>query len=46
MALSAKPEGKLAGALSDPTELKRWKVDRISRSSIHLIGRKTSKGMQ
>jgi dihydrofolate reductase len=40
-----KPDGQPVGAMSEPTELKRWKLDRISRAGAHLMGRKTYEGM-
>lgn len=41
----AKPDGSPVGAMSEPAELKRWKLDRISRAGAHLMGRKTYEGM-
>jgi len=39
------PDGMPAGAMSEPPELKRWKLDRISGAGAHLMGRKTYEGM-
>ncbi|WP_217576941.1 dihydrofolate reductase family protein [Mesorhizobium sp. GbtcB19] len=33
------PEGFPTGALPEPAELKRWKLDRISHAGAHLMGR-------
>ena len=41
----ATPDGMPVGAMSEPEELKRWKLDRISRAGAHLMGRKTYEGM-
>ena len=41
----AKPDGSPMGATSEPAELKRWKLDRISRDGAPLMGRKTYEGM-
>src|SRR5439155_26004186 len=40
----AGPHGH-AGALPEPDELKRWKLDRISRAGTHIMGRVTSEEM-
>lgn len=34
-----KPDGMALGAMPEPPELKRWKLDRISRASAHIMGR-------
>ena len=40
----AGPHGH-AGALPEPDELKRWKLDRISRAGTHIMGRVTYEEM-
>jgi len=40
-----KPDGTPVIAMPEPPELKRWKLDRISRAGIHAMGRKTYQGM-
>ncbi len=39
------PEGKPVGAMSESAELKRWKLDRITRAGTHIMGRVTYEGM-
>jgi dihydrofolate reductase len=34
-----KPDGMAVGAAAEPTELKRWKLDRISKAGTHAMGR-------
>jgi dihydrofolate reductase len=34
-----------AGALAEPEELKRWKLDRIRRAGTHIMGRVTYEQM-
>ena len=34
-----KPDGMPVGTMPEPPELKRWKLDRISRASAHIMGR-------
>ena len=34
-----KPKGMAVGAMPEPPELKRWKLDRISRAGAHIMGR-------
>ncbi|MET3794494.1 dihydrofolate reductase family protein [Aquamicrobium terrae] len=34
-----KPDGMAVGAMPEPPELKRWKLDRISHASTHIMGR-------
>lgn len=41
-----KPDGLPVGATREPAELKRWKLDRISRAGAHAMGRKTYEGMK
>jgi dihydrofolate reductase len=41
----AKPDGMAVGAMAEPAELKRWKLDRISRAGAHAMGRKTYQEM-
>jgi dihydrofolate reductase len=41
----AKPDGVAVGAMPEPSELKRWKLDRISRAGAHAMGRKTYQEM-
>ena len=33
------PEGMSTGGFPEPAELKRWKLDRISRAGTHIMGR-------
>ena len=40
-----KPDGLAVGAMPEPPELKRWKLDRISRAGAHLMGRVTYQEM-
>lgn len=40
----AGPKGH-AGALAEPEELRRWKLDRISRAGTHIMGRTTYEEM-
>lgn len=40
-----KPDGMAVGAMQEPPELKRWKLDRISRAGAHIMGRVTYEGM-
>jgi dihydrofolate reductase len=40
-----KPDGMAVGAMPEPPELKRWKLDRISRAGTHAMGRKTYQEM-
>src|SRR5215471_12608617 len=40
----AGPQGH-AGALPEPAELTRWKLDRISRAGTHIMGRVTYEEM-
>jgi len=40
-----KPDGMPVGAMPEPPELKRWKLDRITRASTHAMGRKTYEEM-
>lgn len=41
----AGPEGNAVGAMAEPAELKRWKLDRILRAGTHIMGRVTYEGM-
>lgn len=34
-----KPDGMAVGAMAEPAELKRWKLDRISHAGTHAMGR-------
>lgn len=34
-----KPDGMAVGAMPEPPALKRWKLDRISRADVHIMGR-------
>lgn len=40
-----KPDGMAVGAMTEPPELKRWKLDRISRAGVHAMGRVTYQEM-
>jgi dihydrofolate reductase len=40
-----KPDGLAVGAATETPELKRWKLDRIQRAGVHIMGRKTYEGM-
>jgi len=40
-----KPDGMPVGAMPEPPELKRWKLDRITRAGAHAMGRKTYEEM-
>lgn len=40
-----KPDGLPVGATPEPDELKRWKLDRISRAGTHVMGRVTYQQM-
>jgi dihydrofolate reductase len=39
------PTGNVVGALPEPAELKRWKLDRIRRAGTHIMGRVTYEEM-
>ena len=39
------PDGMATGGSPEAAELKRWKLDRISRAGAHLMGRVTYEGM-
>ncbi|RYZ02587.1 MAG: dihydrofolate reductase [Myxococcales bacterium] len=39
------PDGLAVGGLPEPTELKRWKLERIRRAGTHLMGRVTYEQM-
>lgn len=41
-----KPDGMSVGMISEPAELKRWKLDLISRAGLHAMGRKTYEQMK
>jgi dihydrofolate reductase len=41
----AGPSGNAVGADPEPAELKRWKLERISRAGTHIMGRVTYEGM-
>ena len=41
----AAPAGDVVGALAEPAELKRWKLDRIRCAGTHIMGRVTYDGM-
>jgi dihydrofolate reductase len=41
----AGPHGH-AGALPEPDELKRWKLDRVRRAGTHIMGRVTYEGVR
>ena len=34
-----RPDGMAAGDMPEPAELKRWKLDRITRAGTHIMGR-------
>lgn len=40
-----KPDGLPVGATTENPDLKRWKLDRILRAGVHIMGRKTYEGM-
>lgn len=42
----ARPDGLTVGAMAEPPELKRWKLDRISRARAHAMGRVTYQEME
>jgi dihydrofolate reductase len=41
-----RPDGMPVGAMPEPPELKRWKLDRISRAGMHIMGRVTYEEMK
>ncbi len=41
-----RPNGMAVGAMPEPPELKRWKLDRISRAGTHAMGRKSYQEMK
>lgn len=41
-----RPDGMAVGAMPEPPELKRWKLDRISRAGTHAMGRITYQEMK
>jgi dihydrofolate reductase len=41
-----RPDGMAVGAMPEPPELKRWKLDRISRAGMHIMGRVTYEEMR
>jgi dihydrofolate reductase len=41
-----RPDGMAVGAMPEPPQLKRWKLDRISRAGMHIMGRVTYEEMR